>query len=194
MRNLAFLVTFLLLMALPVHAQDTAQKILVQKDPVKHVLLAPLVHNNVDFYSFVLQKANLEGAFCIIGRVSPEADTARLNMLVPAWIDTASSSNAIYQPGRCDMPKVIGTLHFHPGFGFCQLSPDDIVAANNLQWPIMAIVCIEKPGDGPKVVVVSRKVFRKALYQEGTAIARSAQSNEAVYRYREPPKPKERSP
>jgi hypothetical protein len=160
-----------------------------QRSPSKNVVLAGDVHNNIDFlYTAIAQRANLEAAFCILGTVDSTADSVHLEMLVPVWIDSASGGNASIRTGSCTMPNTIGIVHFHPGVGFCRLSGADIASAHYLPWPVTAIVCTEKPGGKPKIVVVHKKVVDEDwtnLERDGR-ISRGSGGYTATYRYRKP--------
>lgn len=166
---------------------QAASSVSSPRDTSAQVVVSERVRNNIDFFYFaVAKRAGLEAVFCIGGSVDSLSKTAHLRDLRLTSIDSASGENAFFRIDGCKDPDVIGTLHFHRGIGFCQLSGDDINSAHDLAWPITAIVCVERPDEEPKLVVVHREVFDaqyEALPKENR-VAKGSNSSPAIYRYR----------
>lgn len=184
----ALILAFFFAGSLPAQARDSLIEV-KQNDSTHKVFITDIVHNNIDFFFFAIaERANLEAVFCVAGKHDEVKSETVMSELQFAWIDSAGANQLAFRSGRCDKEGVIGTVHFHPGGGACGLSVDDIYSANVHPWPIMAIVCQEKKGDRPNIVVVSRQRFAndRQMLDRGELVAKYNAKSATVYRYRKP--------
>ena len=125
--------------------------------PTPIIVVAPIVHNNLDFLYFAIaDRGGLEAWFCMLGFNDPKTGALLIQGITPVWVDSANGSAIIGRPAGCPAKVTVGTIHFHPGIDYYAFSPTDINTAHRLPFQSMAIVCRDNDGQR-KVLIVLRK-------------------------------------
>ena len=176
-----FLVGLSILM--PLASCSQGRPVTVPK-PEPVVVISPTVHNNLDFLYFAIaERGGLEAWFCMLGFSDPKTGNLLIQGITPVWVDSANGSAIMGRPSGCPTPVTVGTVHFHPGTGYCDLSNIDINTAYRLPFPSVAIVC--KEDDGKPQILVS---LRKEIEERWRKIPWDTSSNRfsftPIYRYK----------
>lgn len=129
------------------------------QDTTHAVIVSDLVANNVEFFYSMADKAKMETPFCMIGSVDSAKKVIQISELRLIAVDSASDNNVYFHSDGCNTAGAIGTVHFHTGISYCDLSVDDVVYAHDSNYPVIAIVCTEKAGRAPKLIVVMRAAY-----------------------------------
>lgn len=162
--------------------------------PEPQVEVASLARNNIAFFYFaVAEKAKLEASFCMRGFVDTVKRVVLVQGLLPVWIDSASEGSLFHRPMGCKDTtvfgrSVIGSLHFHPPWGTCELSATDIISAHYSPYAITGVVC--KKDSLPRLEIIFRKEFDEAYNRIKSDTTRGTISSTGVYtityRFRRP--------
>ena len=154
----AWVVIFLIGLAIVVPLTSCSPRRVVSTPaPTPIIVVAPIVHNNLDFLYFAIaDRGGLEAWFCMLGFNDPKTGALLIQGITPVWVDSANGSAIIGRPAGCPAKVTVGTIHFHPGIDYCAFSPTDINTAHRLPFQSMAIVCRDNDGQR-KVLIVLRK-------------------------------------
>ena len=178
----AYVVIFLIGLAIIVPLTScTPRRLVSQPSPV--VVVSPIVQNNLDFLYFAIaDRGGLEAWFCMIGFHDKKTGNLLVQGITPVWIDSANGSAMVGRPATCPQQITIGTVHFHPNEGYCELSSVDINTAHHLPFPAVAIVC--KEGGKQKILIVLRKEFDEMWGKLSFDPSTRPFSFTPIYRYR----------
>ena len=151
------------------------------------IVMSTLVHNNLDFLYFAIaDRGGLEAWFCMVGYHDVPTGNTLISTLSPVWVDSADGGHIIGRPRGCGL-NTVGTVHFHPGVGYCELSSTDIRTSHNLALPVTAIVCREHQDSLPTFKILRREEYeaRWRTLQVDTTW-RPPVNFTAIYRYQRP--------
>lgn len=154
--------------------------------PSPTVVVAPIVQNNLDFLFFsIADRGGLEAWFCLVGFHDKKTKNVLIQSITPVWVDSADASNISGRPTGC-MSNTVGTIHFHPGVGYCSLSTIDINTAHYLPYEIAGIVCRDSAAARPRILLVRREEFDKIWNELPWCPSCATRPYTPVYRYRPP--------